>query len=134
MANRGSVAQGASEPAALGGTRGNAFIRCLKSAILFEASVLLESMKQDDEILRPLKQHAVAGLPEPNSKLPELTLDLRRNRMLRRRRGGVLTVQVLFDEVVDLRCRLRIEIVDEFVDGLPTTPITKVDCLSPGHH
>jgi hypothetical protein len=59
-------------------------------------------MQQDHQVVRALVQDPVPGVGEPNPELAELAVDLRRDRVLRRRRVRGPAVEVLLDVIVDL--------------------------------
>ena len=72
-------------------------------------------MQEHHQVLRALVQDAVASVGEPN---PQLAFNLRGDRERRWRRFRRLAVQVLLDELVDLRSPLGRQSLDELVDRL----------------
>jgi len=74
-----------------------------------------------------LIQDPVVSVGKPDPQLPQLALDLSRDRVLRRRRVSRRAVQILLDVRVDLRCTLRRQVVDELIDWLDATLVAVVD-------
>jgi hypothetical protein len=62
-------------------------------------------MEQHHQVPRALVKHAIARLGKPHPQLPQLALDLRRDREFRRRVARIAAVQVLLDGVVYLSRR-----------------------------
>jgi hypothetical protein len=99
------------------------------------AGVLLEDVQQDQQVPGPLVDHAITSPREPNSQLPQLSLDLRRRRELRRWVAWVTAVQVLLDRVVNLRDRERLgtsgtqQLLEKDIDGLLSSLVSIEDGL-----
>src|ERR1700685_3099363 len=77
------------------------------------SSVLLQRVQEHHQVLRALVQDTVAGVGEPDPELAQLTLYLRGDRERRGRCFWRLAVQVLRDEVIDLRGALGRQALDE---------------------
>lgn len=97
------------------------------------AGVLFDRVHKHDQIPRTLVEDPVAGACEPDPQLPEPALDLRGDRKIRRWVARPLVIQVLLDEIVDLRRPLRRQAVDEPVDGLDAPLVAVVDGLRSRH-
>ena len=99
----------------------------------YSTRVLLKCVKKNDQTVGSLVEHAIAGVCEPNSQLPQLTRDLRSNRVLRWRCIWSPSVQMLLKEGVDLRYPLCRESLDELTHRLYAVLISVVDRLCPCH-
>lgn len=99
--------------------------------VRFRPGVLLESVEQHDEIARALIENPIARVGEPDPQLTQLPLDLRGDRVLRRRGFWRPAAQVRLDVVVDLGGPLRRQLVDEPVDWFDPPLVAVVDsfCL-----
>jgi hypothetical protein len=95
--------------------------------------VLLEGVQQDDQVPGSLIENPGPRVGEPDSQLAQLSLDLRTDWKLRRRRIGCSTVEVLLDVIVNLRRPLRGKRLDELVNRFAPTLVAIVDRLRLRH-
>jgi hypothetical protein len=78
--------------------------------------VLLKCMQQHDEVAGALVKDSIARVGEANPQLAQLALNLRGDRVPRRRGIGRPAVQMLLDVIIDLGGPLRRQPVDEPAD------------------
>jgi len=97
------------------------------------ARVLLESGEQNEQVAGSLIEDPVPRVREADPQLPQLTLDLRRDGVLRRRCIWGPSIQMLFESSVDLRDPLRRKPLDESRHRLDAVLVTVIDRLRPCH-
>jgi hypothetical protein len=111
----------------------HSFLGQLLCGVGHSAGVLLEGVQQHHEVVGPLVEDAVSRVCESDSQLAQLVLDLRADREVRRWGTLGLIVQVLLDEVINLRRSLRRQTVDELIDGFGAPTIAIENRLRPCH-